>query len=252
MNIDLFATPNMSEKYILGHVVIVIDVLRATSTIVTAFENGCRSVIPVTEVEEAVQMARLLGNKRMLLCGERDALLIPGFNLSNSPLEYSSAVVGGKTLIMSTTNGTRALNLVKAGDVVLLGSMLNAKAVAKRAVMAKKPITIVCAGTKDRYSLDDVLTAGCIIDRITQMGRDIALCDLGRSALAMYDMCKEDIQAALSGSTHFGVLKHLGLKADLDFCLREDAMTAVPCYADGVIRVTPNVSHSEYRWVGAY
>ena len=132
MSIDVYATAGAIEKDLRNHACVIVDVLRASSVITTAIEHGCKSVIPVAEVEDAAMMARQLGGERVLLCGERQGLLIPGFNLSNSPLEYTQEAVSGRVLVMSTTNGTRAILRTGSCKAMFMGSFLNAKAVAER------------------------------------------------------------------------------------------------------------------------
>lgn len=130
MAIELYATAGSVEKDLRNHVVIVVDALRATSVMVTAVEHGVRFIIPVSEVEEAVDMARQLGNQRVLLCGERQAKPIPEFHLSNSPLEYTPEMVADRVMVMTTTNGTRAILRAKDARVLLLGSFSTPRAVA--------------------------------------------------------------------------------------------------------------------------
>ena len=214
MSIDVYATAGAIEKDLRNHACVIVDVLRASSVITTAIEHGCKSVIPVAEVEDAAMMARQLGGERVLLCGERQGLLIPGFNLSNSPLEYTQEAVSGRVLVMSTTNGTRAEAALSQSD----------------------SIAIVCAGTSGRYSLDDILCSGAIISRIIDMTGKQALCDLSRTALALYDSYSEDLFTSLQGSQHFERLRSLGFEEDIRYCLQEDVMQAVPICVNGVIR----------------
>ena len=230
MAIELYATAGSVEKDLRNHVVIVVDVLRATSVMVTAVEHGVRFIIPVSEVEEAVDMARQLGNQRVLLCGERQAKPIPEFHLSNSPLEYTPEMVADREMVMTTTNGTRAILRAKDARVLLLGSFLNASAVAHVARENGENIAIVCAGTNGKFSLDDILCSGAIISRLLELD------DLARTALTLYDSYKDDLRAALAGSAHVERLRSLGMEDDIRFCLQEDVMDAVPCYVDGVIR----------------
>ncbi|MDR3086238.1 MAG: 2-phosphosulfolactate phosphatase, partial [Christensenellaceae bacterium] len=109
MSIDVYATARAIEKDLKEHLVIVVDVLRASSVMITAIENGCKSLIPVLEAEDAVAVARRFGNEKVLLCGERNGAMIDGFNLSNSPREFTGDNVSGRMLVMTTTNGTRAI-----------------------------------------------------------------------------------------------------------------------------------------------
>ena len=236
MAIELYATAGSVEKDLRNCVVIVVDVLRATSVMTTAVQNGVRSIIPVSEVEEAVDMARQLGNQRVLLCGEREAKPIPEFHLSNSPLEYTADMVSGRVMVMTTTNGTRAILRARDAKQLLIGSLLNASAVAQAAGSCGENIAIICAGTYGKFSLDDILCAGAIISRILEIDGKQYLDDLARTALTLYDSYKDDLRAPLAGCAHVQRLKALGMEKDIDFCLQEDIMDVVPCYLDGVIR----------------
>ena len=188
MAIELYATAGSVEKDLRNHVVIVVDVLRATSVMVTAVEHGVRFIIPVSEVEEAVDMARQLGNQRVLKP-------IPEFHLSNSPLEYTPEMVADRVMVMTTTNGTRAILRAKDARVLLLGSFLNASAVAHVARENGENIAIVCAGTNGKFSLDDILCSGAIISRLLELDGNQYLDDLARTALTLYDSYKDDLRA---------------------------------------------------------
>ena len=227
MAIELYATAGSVEKDLRNCVVIVVDVLRATSVMTTAVQNGVRSIIPVSEVEEAVDMARQLGNQRVLLCGEREAKPIPEFHLSNSPLEYTADMVSGRVMVILRARDAKQL---------LIGSLLNASAVAQAARSCGENIAIICAGTYGKFSLDDILCAGAIISRILEIDGKQYLDDLARTALTLYDSYKDDLRAPLAGCAHVQRLKALGMEKDIDFCLQEDIMDVVPCYLDGVIR----------------
>ncbi len=238
MSIDVYATAGAVVQDLRSHACVLVDVLRATSVIITAVEHGCKSVIPVAEVEDAALIARQLGSEDVLLCGERKGVRIPGFQLSNSPLEYTQDAVSGRSLVMSTTNGTGAILRVSNCKAVFMGGFLNAKAVAEAALSVSDSIAIVCAGTDARYSLDDILCSGAIISRIMDLTNNRqSICDLGRTALALYDSYNEDLFSSLQGSLHFERLRALGFEDDLRYCLQEDVMQAVPEYKNGVIRL---------------
>ena len=236
MAIELYATAGSVEKDLRNHVVIVVDVLRATSVMITATQHGVRFILPVAEVEEAVEKARQLGNQRVLLCGERQAKPIPEFHLSNSPLEYTPDMVSGRVMVMTTTNGTRAILRARDAKMLFLGSFLNASAVAHAARENGENIAIVCAGTNGKFSLDDILCSGAIIARLLELDGNQYLDDLARTALTLYDSYHDDLRASLVGCTHVERLRSLGMEEDIRFCLQEDVMDAVPCYMDGVIR----------------
>lgn len=236
MAIELYATAGSVEKDLKNSVVIVVDVLRATSVMITAIQQGVRSIIPVSEVEEAVDMARQLGNQRVLLCGERNAKPIPEFHLSNSPLEYTQDMVCGRVMVMTTTNGTRAILKARDAKMLFLGSFLNATSVAQVAHESGENIAIICAGTDGKYSLDDVLCSGAIIERLLELDPKQYMDDLARTALTLYDSYHENLRASLAGCRHVERLRQLGLEEDIQFCIQEDIMDAVPYYADGIIR----------------
>ena len=236
MSIELFATAGSVEKDLRNHVVIVVDALRATSVMVTATHNGVRAIVPVAEVEEAVDMARQLGNQRVLLCGERQGKPIPEFHLSNSPLEYTPDRVSGRIMVMTTTNGTRAILRARESKMLFAGSFLNAAAVARAARENGENIAIICAGTAGKYSLDDILCSGAIISRLLDVDGKQYLDDLARTALTLYDSYKGDLRASLAGSQHVEYLRKIGMEEDIACCLQEDVTDAVPVYADGVLR----------------
>ena len=161
-----FAAGSVNPAEVAGGVAVVIDVIRATSTMVTAFGNGAEAVYPTVSTEDALRLASSLGRDETLLCGERKGQKIEGFDLGNSPAEYDRETVEGKRLVMSTTNGTRAFIAASTADRILAASFLNLGAVAETvtdAVAAGSPLVVVCAGKEDRFSLDDAVCAGALI-----------------------------------------------------------------------------------------
>ncbi|MGL5616084.1 MAG: 2-phosphosulfolactate phosphatase [Sarcina sp.] len=231
MKIDVVISADYIKKEDLkGKAVIVIDVLRATSVITTAIANGATKVIPKLTVEEAFEEKEkliALGEK-VLLGGERQALKIEGFDCTNSPLEYKKEVVNGKVVLLSTTNGTRALTLASKGEVVLVASLLNAKAVAEKLVQFGKDIVIINSGTNGEFSMDDFICGGYIIDLVTE-NVTCDLTDISKMAKNFY--CTSiDIRETLKDAKHYGVLKSLGLERDLEYCLTKDIYDYVPEY----------------------
>jgi 2-phosphosulfolactate phosphatase len=149
-----------------GGIAVIIDVLRASTTITHALINGASRVIPCGEVEEAHQISRQSPSERVLLGGEREGLLIGGFDLDNNPFAYSSEVVQGKTIVFTTTNGTRALLRSALADRILIGAFVNLQAVVNVLSADSRPIHLVCAGTKGKICVEDALCAGAIVDRL--------------------------------------------------------------------------------------
>lgn len=221
-----------------GKTAVVIDVLRATSVITTALDNGAYEVIPVRTVEEAQNLYAASDATMTLRGGERNALKIEGFDLSNSPLEYKKKVVEGKTIIFTTTNGTNAINNVKGADEVVLACFRNVSAVADYIVgpsyRGSCDVIIVCAGTEGHFSLDDGLCAGMLIELLKQK-TEVETDDLGLLVTQYYQQNKTNLLAALSGCFHLKRLFTLGFYDDIRFCLETNCVTTVPVVQEGKI-----------------
>ena len=209
-----------------GKTAVVIDVLRATSVITTALDNGAQEVIPVKTVEEAQSLFAISDTSKTLRGGERNALKIDGFDLSNSPLEYKKKVVEGKSIILTTTNGTNAINNIKGAEQVFLACFRNAAAIVDT-VAKKNNVTIVCAGTKGKFSLDDGLCAGMLIELLKQK-TEVETDDLGLLLNCFYNERKDNLLGALSGCFHLKRLFTLGFYDDIRFCLQTNYVATVP------------------------
>ncbi len=227
--------PYIEEEMLLGKTVILIDTLRATSVIVTALMNGAERVYPVKETAEALALKETLkGEADVLLGGERKGLKIEGFDLANSPLEYTKAAVFGKTLIMSTTNGTRTMEKCFKADEVIIGCLLNASAAAKTALMTGRDILIVNSGTNGKFTMDDFITAGCMVSAMKQQNPESALSDLAAAAQLVYQ-AHPDIVSAMADCYHYNYLQSIGLTGDLAYCLQRDLTDTVPVLKNGII-----------------
>lgn len=230
MKVSVFATPGAvtdPAHTVQGCFAVVIDVLRATSTITTALANGARTVIPVTDVPEAIDLSRTLDRNSVLLCGERQGVRISGFDLGNSPLEYTPEAVSGMTLVMTTTNGTRAIVAARDAREVVMGSIINATAVAHRAARSGLPVTLMMAGTRGRFSLDDALAAGAILDALPA---NAEFDDMGRICHRLYMENHADLIGALQQCGHYYDLKALGFDDDIAYCMRRDLLNTVPYF----------------------
>lgn len=225
MKVSVLATPaNLLPGALDGAAAIVIDALRMTSVAATAMEHGCAALLACAEVEEAKAAAAEAG---ALLGGERNALLIPGFDFSNSPLEYTAERIAGRRLVMSTSNGTRAIAAASGAKRVLLGAFVNAEAAA-RAVQGEERVAIICAGTLGAFTLEDALAAGAILERLERMGAPLERDDMAFAACTLYEAARRDLLTALADTKHFRRLRSLGLEADLRYCLTEDTIESVP------------------------
>ena len=235
MKIQTFATCNkLTASHITGCTAIVVDVLRASSSIVWAVRNGAEKIIPVSDGGAAAAIASRLGG--CLLAGELNGIRIQGFDLGNSPLEFSRERVRDKTIVMSTSNGTGTFQSVEAAAHVLVGAIINATAVAKRAVELDRDILIMCAGTEGEFSADDICAAGAIAKAVLLVAADAEICDdLTRVAMMVYEDWKSG-KADLSATKHYSELAALGFQEDLDFCFTQDLTDQVPQYKDGILR----------------
>lgn len=226
MEIRVLATPQAAEIAPLSteDTAVVIDVLRMTSVAATALANGCAGLYAVCDIDAAHALA---AEHHALLGGERQALPIEGFDLSNSPLAYSTACVSGRRLVMTTTNGTHAIQAVSAAGRVVLAAMVNLDAVVETVCSADR-LVIACAGTEGAFTLEDALAAGGIISRLQTAGCRCTLDDMALAAGMLYEASRTDLHAALAQTRHYQRLKHLGMVDDLVYCLQESILQTVP------------------------
>jgi 2-phosphosulfolactate phosphatase len=216
--------------------VVVIDVLRATSTIVQAMASGVRSVLPAGSVEDAARMAEQIGRDAVLLCGEQDCQPIRGFHLGNSPAAFTPERVSGKTLIMTTTNGTAALLAVAAAEQVIVGALLNAGAVARTLAGAGEDALLLCAGREGAFALEDALCAGRIIRRVrAATGTTVSGNDAATAAVRLAGHAATERRLARTAAGRR--LRELGLGADVAFCAQEDRYEVVPRLVEHRIRL---------------
>lgn len=235
MKVDLIiSADDIKDKFIKDKNVVVIDMLRATSVIVTALNNGCNKVIPLLTVEEALDLSKD-NRDNYILGGERRALKIEGFDASNSPLEYKRELVENKSLIITTTNGTRAINGCKEAKNIYIGAMINAKAVAKKLLAQGEDVVFVNAGTYGEFSMDDFICAGYMIHCILE-NNYAELTDIAFTAKYIYENNK-DILGFIKNARHYNVIKSLGLEEDLAYCIQKDIINIVPEFRAGEINI---------------
>ena len=234
--LDTAATPALSSTRPPAATVVVIDVLRATSSIVTALDNGAAGVVPVREPEEAIVVMRRLGRERSLLCGERDSRLIAGFDLDNSPASYARERIAGKTLVLTTTNGTRALlEAARGNGTVYCAALLNRAAIVERLAAAEGSALLLCAGSEGTLSFEDTLCAGAIVDALVRRDKRLAITDAARAAATVYTANAKRLTTAIASGTHAVALVAKGYAAHDAACAKIDVSDCVPLYADGMI-----------------
>jgi len=235
MRIDVFFTPlGLNAGDLTGRGVVVVDVLRASTTVITALANGAKAIIPAATAEEAVRLASNLEKDGVVLAGERKSLKIEGFALGNSPREMTAAAVGGKTIVLATTNGTPALVAAQGGDPVLVGAPANFRALAARAravLEQRGELVVLCAGRDKQFAVEDGYTAGRLIKAVRRGVKRLELNDAARAAIALTDAVATWTEA-LEGSEAARQLAEADLAEDVRFAAKPDRFTVVPSYAD--------------------
>lgn len=223
--LEVCLTPALLPLYAVEeYVVVIIDIFRATSSICYGIENGAESIIPVAEVEECAAYREK--GFRYLLAAERNGEVVEGFDFGNSPFSYTREKVGGKTVVLTTTNGTHALHLSRAAKKVVIGSFLNLTSVANWLKDQQEHILLVCAGWKNNFNLEDTLFAGAVIEQLKHL--NFKQDDPAIAANDLYQLGKQDINEYLKKTSHSDRLKKLGIEEDIAFCLSVDITTAIP------------------------
>jgi 2-phosphosulfolactate phosphatase len=230
MKLDVLLTPaELVPSEIVGRTVVVLDVLRASTSIVEALAAGARTLYPVATIEEAIGLARTLGRDEVLLAGERKALPIEGFDLGNSPGEFTAEAVGGKTVVMSTTNGTLAITAAAGGGRVIVGAWLNFQAVVDELVRSRTEPVLLCAGRDRAFGLEDAVCAGQIAAAVMKALPDVEW-EMNDGAVAALALAEEFADPAkLFPLTAAGrAIVEAGLGDDLAFCAQTDLRDALP------------------------
>ena len=225
-------SPALLHLYDLSNaVVVIIDVFRATSTIASALYNGADCIIPVDTVEKAITLSKSLG---AIAAGERDGQIAPGLLHGNSPLEYSKEFINGKTLVLTTTNGTRLLQMAldNNASTIITGSFPNLSAVCNFITEENKNVVLGCAGWKDRFNVEDTLFAGAVINKVKDYFT--IHCDSSLVAECMYEQHKNDLHSFAPQLTHYHrLVSRFGLIEDIRFCLTPDVANVLPLYVNG-------------------
>lgn len=245
MDLSLYATAGIfAEPSAKGTHVVVIDVLRASSTIVQAYESGVERIIPVAGVEEATRLLPTLDRENALLCGEQEGIKVDGFDLGNSPLEYTGAAVRGKTLVLSTTNGTTAIVKAAAAERIVIGCFLNLKAVVASLISSEaEHVSILCAGTNGLLALEDFVCGGLVVNGLAEAYEgELGLNDAAVAA-RLLAASMSNVAEVVRRSSHGRYLLDLGFEDDLKFCGRLDISSSVPTVLDGRIQGREHSSH---------
>jgi 2-phosphosulfolactate phosphatase len=241
MRVALHFVPNqIDEMSLRDGTVVIVDVLRACTSIATALSNGAKEIIPATTVEQAVKISGNLFGDVILRGGERNGKMIEGFNLGNSPSEYSEEKVKGKSIIFSSSNGSQAMGKARYARDMLICGFVNISAVAACLREANRDFTIVCAGNNGMFSIEDSVCAGMLIQKLVDSkSPDLVLSDAALAAVTLYKSFGRGILKMIKNSEHGRYLTEIGFGADLETCADVDSLPVLPRSVGNVIRVKP-------------
>jgi 2-phosphosulfolactate phosphatase len=222
--IEVCFTPALIPLYNLENAIVVaIDIFRATTSICYGIENGAEAIIPVATVEEC----RAFEIDGYLLAAERDGKVVEGFDFGNSPFAYAEEKIKGKTIVLTTTNGTHAIDeSKKTAHQVIIGSFLNLDAVCNYLKTQDKDVFLLCAGWKNKFNLEDTIFAGAVVHQLK--ADDYFLDDSSIASEDLYLQAKDDLQAYTAKTSHSERLKKLGIEEDIQFCLNVNLTTSIP------------------------
>jgi 2-phosphosulfolactate phosphatase len=213
-------------------IVVIIDVLRATSTIAAALHNGAKSIIPVDSVAECIKLGKQM---EVITAGERDGKIAEGLSYGNSPFTYPREFIKGKILVLTTTNGTKLIHmaLVENAKAIITGSFPNLSAVCNYLIEQKQNVVLACAAWKDRVNLEDTLFAGAVISKVKE---NFSInCDASKMAETLYTEAKDDLYEFMKSkqASHYLRLTNFGLEKDIRYCLTIDVDNVLPMYDGG-------------------
>ncbi len=226
-------TPSLLDLYeVHDSIVVIIDVFRATSTMATALYNGASKIIPVDSAELCIEMGKQTGG---ITAGERDGKIIPGLSYGNSPSEYPRSFIENKTLVITTTNGTKLLHMAlkQGAKEVITGSFPNLSRVVDFLKEQNANIILGCSGWKNRFNIEDTLFAGAVIEQIKD--QFTIHCDSSFMANQLYNMHKADMPNYIKTLTHWHRLAAYGLEEDMQYCISKDLAPSLPIFKNGAL-----------------
>jgi len=230
MTVDVCFTPALLHLFDLeGKTVVVVDIFRASSSICYGLDNGAVEIIPVSTVDECLEYA----GQGYLLAAERDGQVVDGFDFGNSPFSYTAPKVSGRKIVLTTTNGTHALNLARKAAGIIIGSFLNLTALCNFLLASGRDVILLCSGWKDQFNLEDTVFAGAVC---AGLASTFALAgDPAVASLDLYQVYKNDLNLIIERSSHSQRLKKLGILKDAIFCLQTDLCSHVPVLSNGAL-----------------
>lgn len=249
MKIEVFFSPSqIDDLFLRDKNVVVIDVLRASTTVITALNSGAREIIPVNTIESAVKVSGNLFGDVVLRGGERNGKIIKGFNLGNSPFEYTEEAVKNKSIIFYTSNGAPAMWKARYAKNLIIAGFVNMSAVVKRITEFHDDVFILCAGKNTQFCLEDAVCAGMIIKELMEdKHAEFEFNDSGSAAYTLYKNASKNLLKMLKSCDHGKFLIDIGFESDLEFCSNIDKFSVVPELSSNVIKlkkkVDPRVPH---------
>jgi len=213
-------------------IVVVIDVLRASSAICNAFANGAETIIPVAEVEEAREMKK----KGYLVAAERDGFVLDFADFGNSPFNFTREKVEGKTIVYSTTNGTRIINLASSSHKIVIGTFLNITSLSGWLAGQGHDVMLFCAGWKNKFNLEDSLCAGAFASKLMQSGMFTTICDSVHASLDLWSLAKSDPCGYIQKAAQRSRLRDKGLDDCIEFCMTSDVTDIIPVLINGQLK----------------
>ncbi|MGE5362927.1 MAG: 2-phosphosulfolactate phosphatase [Bacteroidota bacterium] len=232
----LFSPLTTDELFFTSKTTVVIDVLRASSTIITALNNGAREVIPVNSVEFAMKVSGNAFGGQTLLGGERNTKKIEGFHLGNSPLEYTRETVSGKSLILFTTNGSKAVVKAKFSENLYICAFANIHAVARQIVALDKDVVVLCAGVQGAFCIEDSVCAGKVVAEVQKLNESAELSDAAKASVILAKSFGKNINRMLLECEHGRTLSENGFDADISYCSKINTTEILPYFANGIIK----------------
>ncbi len=231
-----FSNLHFDELYFSGKTTVVIDVLRASTVIVTALKNGAREIIPVITIDFAIKVSGNAFGGQTLLGGERNTKMVEGFNLGNSPAEYKPEVVSGKSIILYTTNGSKSIVKAKFSEKLFICCFNNLHSVANHLLALKKDVEIVCAGTSGNFNLEDAVCAGKLLSEMQKIDDTLEFNDSGRASLNLNKSFGRNLTKMLKETDHGKLLIQNGFSTDLKMCAQLGTTDLIPYFASGAIK----------------
>lgn len=245
MLIDVAPTAEaLNPSQLRGSTVLVVDVLRASTTMIVALANGCAGIVPVADAGEARRRARGLGGATVLVAGERRGQAIPGFDLGNSPLEFTPDRVRDTLVVFTTSNGTRALLAARGAPAIGVGALVNLSAAAAWALAARRDVTVLCAGQRGAVSLEDHVCAGLLVERLLREGQGALPTAAATEAVQAGRRYGGEVSRLAEASPWARHLARVGRGPDVTACLMLDTTTLVPVYRADVDKVVPGPRYS--------